>query len=456
MRATYHSGRAGKSGAYLPQHNDRTGSLGAHIDENRSAGNRYWMCCDAGSFEECEARFYARHFGAALDARNARYAAQRHPERVRSMDDYRKNPRSCPEETIWQLGKLGETVDAETLWSVVCDVLSWQAKAYPQCKLLTAAMHVDEEGAPHVHVRQVWIAHDKCDHEVVGQAAALREMGVERPDPERPEGRYNCAKIAFSAAVRARLQAIAREHGVELETTPKERSQVGLSLTEYQARQEEAKAEAAQEAARAAQEAAWAAQKAEADHAAGADALERIEGMVEAVAQMESEPVVETLRTLPARRGVLGIGKRPELAVVDAGELAQVQIGADLREGMQRAARELQTATRQLRAAARARHITPHEADLARIEAAERRAVEAERLAREAKEAAKVAQERAEAAEARAQAAEERAAWADPELLKAVAAYAKRERLTAEALAGIGQSRDASRHRAIETAIRRR
>lgn len=40
------------------------------------------------SFEDAERVFYERTFKSMLDARNARYEAQRHHERVQSMDDY--------------------------------------------------------------------------------------------------------------------------------------------------------------------------------------------------------------------------------------------------------------------------------------------------------------------------------------------------------------------------------
>ena len=91
-------------------------------------------------------------------------------------------------------------------------------------------------------------------------------MGIERPDVTKPEGRYNNAKMTFTADCRRNLLEIAARRGIAIEAEPRERSKSGLSLAEYQARQEiarrdAARAEAARIAAEAAQEAAQAARR---------------------------------------------------------------------------------------------------------------------------------------------------------------------------------------------------
>ena len=98
MRMTIHNGRAGKDGAYNPRHNDRSFDIShaEHIDPERMPGNVYWNWTGKKdiSFEDAERLFYEQHCRTHLDAKNARYVAQRHPERVRTMDEYRQNPRS--------------------------------------------------------------------------------------------------------------------------------------------------------------------------------------------------------------------------------------------------------------------------------------------------------------------------------------------------------------------------
>ena len=256
MRLTAHNGRAGKNGAYSAKHNDRNFDVrkADHIDTDRSADNRYWCCYKDMTFEDAEARYYERHFRDVLDARNERYIAQRHPERVRTMDDYRTSEKTCPEETITQIGAKGDTVDPKTLWAVVIEHIRWQQKQYPNVKLLDVALHVDEEGAPHIHERKVWVAHDKDGHETVGQAKALAEMGIDAPDPSKKCGKYNNSKMTYTAECREHLFEVAKEHGLDLEREPKERSMSGLSLEEYKARQEEERARQAQQELKQAQE----------------------------------------------------------------------------------------------------------------------------------------------------------------------------------------------------------
>lgn len=100
-------------------------------------------------------------------------------------------------------------------------------------------MHLDEQGAPHVHERHVWTYTDADGHLAIGQARALEQMGVQRPHPEQPRSRYNNEKMTYTAMVRAQFAEICRKRGLEIETRPRERSQSGLTLLEYQSRQEE-------------------------------------------------------------------------------------------------------------------------------------------------------------------------------------------------------------------------
>ena len=157
------------------------------------------------------------------------------------MDDYRKSRKTCPEEAIVQVGKKGKTVTKDEMWSIYCEYVKWRKKKYPRVVLLNAALHVDEQGGTHVQERFVWVDKDEKGNFCVSQAGALNAMGVERPFLDKKEGRHNNAKITYTADCRKKLQEIAKSHGFEIEIQPKERSKTGLSLIEYQARQEEEK-----------------------------------------------------------------------------------------------------------------------------------------------------------------------------------------------------------------------
>lgn len=262
MRMTIHNGRAGKDGAYNPRHNDRSFDIShaEHINPERMPGNVYWNWTGKKdiSFEDAERLFYEQHCRTHLDAKNARYVAQRHPERVRTMDEYRQNPRTCPEETLLMIGNKNEYVPAKTLQALCEDLRNWEEKQIPGLKILNMALHVDEQGAPHIHMRKAWIYRDENGTESISQGKALEKAGIPLPHPDKPQGHNNNRKQTFSKQERQTLYEICRGYGLEslLEMQPRERSKSGQTLTEYQARQAEERANAAELRTQAAERAA--------------------------------------------------------------------------------------------------------------------------------------------------------------------------------------------------------
>lgn len=245
MRITTNNGRHTRGRAYSPKHDDRAFNRqnAPHIDPARTADNWTWTWMEnygrLCSFEDAERIFYAKHLSDHLQAVNARYEAQRHAERVKTIDEYRRAPQSCPEETIICIGNREHHPDPSELLAAYLELQHWQQQTYPQLQVLDYAMHLDEQGAPHIHERHVWTYTDADGHLAIGQARALEQMGIERPHPEQPRSRYNNAKQTYTQAVRKRFVEICRQRGLEIETRPRERSQSGLTLIEYQARQEE-------------------------------------------------------------------------------------------------------------------------------------------------------------------------------------------------------------------------
>lgn len=250
MRTTMHNGRAGKDGAFRASHNDRDFDLekADHIDQTRTPNNWTWHCYQKSkpglTFEDAEKLFYEKTFSQSLEAKNERYRKNRHAEKVQTMDEYRTSKQGCPEETIWEIGKVGDTVPAAVLKKIVLAQINWEQKTFPNVKTLDVALHVDEEGAPHLHQRKVWVA-DSKDGKTVGQGKALKEMGLERPDMSKKEGRYNNAKISYTERCREHFQSLCKAQGLDIETVPKEASETGLSLLEYKRREEEKKLEEA-------------------------------------------------------------------------------------------------------------------------------------------------------------------------------------------------------------------
>lgn len=246
MRATIHNGRTSHLGAFTPKHNDRNFNIShaEHIDPERVKNNRYWNWTGnpETTFEAAEAAFYEKHIRQHLDAQNARYRAQRHAERTKTLDEYRRSPQTCPEEVILQIGKLGDTIPADMMARIIQEQINWEQKQFPGVKVLDVALHMDEQGAPHIHERRAWVYTDKDGNLAISQNKSLEQMGVELPNPDRPRGRFNNRKQTFSKRCREHLLQICREHGLEIEEIPQEKSQSGRTLEDYKANEAEKRA----------------------------------------------------------------------------------------------------------------------------------------------------------------------------------------------------------------------
>ena len=244
-RLTMHSGRKGKNGVYSTKHNDRQFNIqnADNVDPGRTPDNVYWMWDrsrdnPSKTFEKCEARFYIEHFKDYIDARNEAAERSRHLERKTDPEKLRKSSKTAPDETIYQIGTKDAHIDPKELGVVFNEFRNWRRKRYPLVQTLDMALHLDES-TPHIHERVVWIAHDKDGREMPNQSASLREMSVDRPHPDKPETRYNNAKITYTEDCRTKLQEICKAHGIELITEPAEPGKKTLDLLIWQAQQEE-------------------------------------------------------------------------------------------------------------------------------------------------------------------------------------------------------------------------
>ena len=233
LKLTRHNGRAGAHGTYNPKHNDRSFNLAnsEHIDPERAKGNIYWDCFHgfrsaldpqdpddlAATFSDVERQFYETHYTAFIESQNERNAKIRHTERNRSIPDLLSNRKTCPEETIYQLGTLDEHASAEDLLSVVTEFIEkFKAKYGDHVHVLDWALHLDES-TPHIHERHVFDCENKYGEVAPQQEKALEALGFELPDPDKPLSRRNNRKITFDAACRKMLFEIAKRHGLDLE-----------------------------------------------------------------------------------------------------------------------------------------------------------------------------------------------------------------------------------------------
>ena len=243
-RTTLHNGRKNKQGqAYSPKHNDRKFDLdkAEHIDPERTKENVYWHYLQKENpdmdFSTAEKTFYKDHFEEALSIRNSSYIQHGNKKQVKTLEEYMQE--HCPEETIWMIGNAEDMIPAKILHNIWEEQKEWMKTTFPQVTVLDWALHVDEQGAPHIHERHVFIGHDKKGLEVVGQNKALTEMGISAPNPQKPTGRHNNAKMTYTAICRKHFQELCKLHGLDIEVQPRERSEMGLTQAEYKTRQEE-------------------------------------------------------------------------------------------------------------------------------------------------------------------------------------------------------------------------
>lgn len=220
MKATMHNGRV--SGA---KHNDRAFKNDkdfhddGHIDFEKTKDNVTWQLYPNMTFEENEKLFYKQNFSDALEEVNAGYIRNRHPERCKTMDDWHESARTCPEESIMQIGNMDKHGSFEDLKECVNDYYAWfRERTHGSCQILDMAIHVDE-ATPHLQMRRVWYYTDNGVKKI-GQEKALEKLGYELPNPEAKKSRFNNRKMTFDSEAREKWYDICEEHGYEIDREP--------------------------------------------------------------------------------------------------------------------------------------------------------------------------------------------------------------------------------------------
>lgn len=230
MKTTIHSGRMAHFG-----HNDRKNTdKETHIDKEKSSQNFYWTWNEGVnvtmSFRESEKLFYETQFGEYLEAKNKNTGG--HSERVQTMEQYMTSRKSVARETLYYIGNAKEHPSEETIKNIVLEQINWQQQTFPQVGILSIAYHVDEEGAPHFHEREVFQTIDRTYGKMcVNGKKCLEDMNIPLPEPDKPEGKYNNRLMTYTKLCREHFQELCRNYGLEIETEPTGKG--GLSLMEY-------------------------------------------------------------------------------------------------------------------------------------------------------------------------------------------------------------------------------
>lgn len=236
MRLTRHNGRAGKNGTYNPKHNDRRFDIqnSEHIDVGRAKHNIYWDCYrgftspiiherntdNDFTFEQVELSYYFEHYQDHITAQNERNEKSRHTERNRTVEDLLKNKKTCPEETIYQIGNIDESVPAEVLTEICTEYFAeLEEKFGSHFHILDWALHLDE-ATPHIQERHVFDCENNYGELCPQQEKALEEMGIPLPEPDKKKGKHNNRKMTFDAECRKMLFAVCERHNLHLEVDP--------------------------------------------------------------------------------------------------------------------------------------------------------------------------------------------------------------------------------------------
>ncbi len=172
MKMTRHNGRSGKHGTYNPKHNDRRFDIGNsdHIDQERAKQNVYWDCYQGYrfptdqadedqitySFEQIERAYYFEHYGAYCDGQHERNRQSGHSGRDRTPDDLWKDKKTCPEESVIQIGTMEQSVPPEVLAEIAAEFFEeFQSRFGDHIHILDWSLHLDES-TPHIHERHVF------------------------------------------------------------------------------------------------------------------------------------------------------------------------------------------------------------------------------------------------------------------------------------------------------------
>ena len=248
LRITTHKGRTTKSGvAYSARHLDRHFDLkkAKHIDPTRTHLNRYveFHVDEDGTLHHKKSKnlqahelaIYEKLFKSRLDAVNARYLAQRHKEKCKTVRQYYTALQSCPDEYLLYIGDKDCGIDSNTLQHAASILISRLQEKYSRNFIpLSIACHMDECGAVHIHFRCVWISEDK-DGIKASISQGMKAAGIKLPDEDTETKRHNNRQMVFSEEIRDTFADICEQQfGLEIEREARDSSMAGKDLATYQ------------------------------------------------------------------------------------------------------------------------------------------------------------------------------------------------------------------------------
>ena len=253
MKATVRNGRTNSAGrVFNANHNTRaeTRNLERHIDHTRTAQNLNFKFYADGNIERCdsfdskvfELSQYEIYYGEGQNAKNERYKADGHPERCKTVSEVYAHPKTAPLETILQLGNMHTDIPPEERQRILTAsafqlIDGLRAKYGDNVKILSYSGHQDEK-CEHGHLRYCFVSADKFGYSVPNQSQAFKQMGIERPDTSKKEGKYNNPLMTFSEMLRSTFYDLCEKNGgIEIDREVKNPSQKHRDILEYKCEQ---------------------------------------------------------------------------------------------------------------------------------------------------------------------------------------------------------------------------
>lgn len=169
-----------------------------------------------------ELNFYENQYHRSLDIQNAKHKADRHPGRVKTMQQFYSTKRYAPVEEMLQWGNIStdnlpdkdtynEIVETYVFW-----LKEWSDDNGGHLHILDWSNHFDE-ATPHTQLRYIWDWTDENGVTWCEQEKAMEMAGLKLPHPEEPNGRCNNRNMTFTAMCRTKWQDIVESFGFEVE-----------------------------------------------------------------------------------------------------------------------------------------------------------------------------------------------------------------------------------------------
>ena len=204
-----------------------------HIDSRNANYNILWDCYHgftnlemrnnvelAVHFEEVERLFYLQHYSDYCLAQHERNHKNGHPERNRETDDLRLDKRTCPEESIIQIGNMDNQIPADLFFKIALEYFKEFNEWFGEyVHIIDWALHVDES-TPHIHERHVFDCENQYGEIMPQQEKALEKLNIDLPFPNKAPGKHNNRKMKFDSICRCLLIDVAKKYGIDIAEEP--------------------------------------------------------------------------------------------------------------------------------------------------------------------------------------------------------------------------------------------